>query len=224
MGLFSRKQAVRLAQFCGEFYDTQILNPVIEGIDAGQVYVETVRRSVMEADPSFEGVETASLATEITAIRFEVFGLAWLHQFAGKHAAAQSAFTKRYLEERNRADVWEAMEAYNQASARSSTLGHTPKTPSGRAHLVFIDKTRADLFDAWLKQGFEPEPVARAANRFGTDVAWERNLTPGFLMLTLCQRLGCEVNEEGQFRLIAVIRGLYDGVREALRSIKIEAS
>ncbi len=43
-------------------------------------------------------------------------------------------------------------------------------------------------------------------------------------MLTLCQRLGCEVNQEGEGRLIAVIRGLYDGVRETLKPIRIEAA
>ena len=221
MGLLSRKRAVPLDQFCQEFYDTQILNPVVAGLDLMQAYVETLRRTIAEVDPRFADIEVTRLAAEILPIRFEVFGLAWFHEFRGKDAAAQSAFTERYLEDRNRADVWEAMEPYNQAAARSSTLGMNAQTPAGRAHLAFINKSRFDLFKEWYREGSEPTPVARAANRFGTDVAWKRGLTPAFLMLTLCERLGCEVNEEGQTRLVFVIRGLYDGVHEALKPIKI---
>jgi hypothetical protein len=46
---------------------------------------------------------------EITVIRFEVFGLAWLHQKGDKRAAEQSEFTRRYLAEAGRTDIWEAM-------------------------------------------------------------------------------------------------------------------
>lgn len=47
--------------------------------------------------------------------------------------------------------------------------------------------------------------------------------TPGYLMLTLCDRLGCHLNEEAQFRLVATIVGLYNGAREALGEVKIES-
>jgi hypothetical protein len=40
-------------------------------------------------------------------------------------------------------------------------------------------------------------------------------------MLTLCDRLGCEVNKEAQFRLVAFIIGLYNGSREAIAEVKI---
>jgi hypothetical protein len=223
MGLFSRKQRVRLDVFCGEFYDKNILTSVIAGMDVGAAYFETVKRSIAEVDGRFAAVDPKRFFSEVTLIRFEVFGLAWLHQLGDKHAAAQSAFTKSYLDERGRADLWDALEPYNQAIARSSTLGQTSETPAGWAHLAFTNSMRMQLFDQWHKQGFEPKAVARAANRLSTDVAWEKGLTAGFLMLSLCERLGCEVNEEAQFRLIAVIRGLYDGVREALKPIKVEA-
>ena len=77
---------------------------------------------------------------------------------------------------------------------------------------------RADLFDQWHKQGVDPEVVARAANRTSTDVAWEKGLIAGFLMLTLCHRLGCEVNDEGQFRLAQVtqLRRFLGNFREGI--------
>jgi hypothetical protein len=58
-------------------------------------------------------------------------------------------------------------------------------------------------------------------NRIGTEVAWKKGLTAGLLMLTLCAQLHCNVNEEAQLRLSWLIRGFYDGSRQALRSIKV---
>ena len=145
-----------------------------------------------------------------------------MHQFGDKHAAAQCAYTKSYLEERSHADIWDDLAPYNQAVARSSTIGQTTATPSGRAYLAFVDSVRLDLFDQWSKQGFEPDAIARAANRFSTNVAWDKGITAAFLMLTLCERLGCQLNEDGQFRLAAVIRGLYDGARETMKQVKVD--
>ncbi len=223
MGLFSLKEKVRLADFCRDFYDKQMLNPVIQGMNVAEVYLDKVRDSVAEADPRFKAVDRAKFMAEMTLIRFEVFGLAWLHQLGDKHAAAQSAFTKSYLEGKNRTDIWDALEPYNQAIAQSSHLGQTHETASGRGYLAFTDSMRLQLFKEWTKQGFDAKAVSRAANRIATDVAWQRGDTAGLLMLTLCERLGCEVNSEGQFRLTAVIRGFYDGALEALKPIKVEA-
>jgi len=219
MGFFSRKQRVRLDVFCRKVYDGWVST----GIDALAVECDTLKRFIAEVDPRFGTVDAQRFLSETTLIRFEVFGLAWLHQLGEKHAAAQSAFTKSYLEERGQADVWQALQAYNQAIARSSHLRQTWETGVGRGYLTFINSIRVQVFDQWNKQGFEPETVGRAANRLCTEVAWKESLTAGFLMLTLCERLGCEVNEEAQFRLVAFIRAIYSGTRDGLKLIKVEA-
>ena len=89
MGLFSRKQTVLLDIFCREFYDKNILNPVIEGMDVGAAYFQTVKRSIVEVDTRFSGVDAERLLFEMTLIRFELFGLAWLHQLGDKHVSAR---------------------------------------------------------------------------------------------------------------------------------------
>jgi hypothetical protein len=159
-------------------------------------------------------------------LRFDLFALAWLHQFGDKSAVAQSVFTKRYLHEKKRDDIWDASEPYNQAIARSSTLGKTPETASGRAHLGFINRMRVDLFEQYHKEVHDPKCVARALNRLLTDVVWKKGITDGLLMFTLCDRLGLESNfepsKEAQFRLNAVIRGFYDGDRQSLEKIEIK--
>ena len=223
MNFFNRKPKVRLDECCRNFYDNHILHPNIEGLSVGSIYFDTVRQSIIEADSSFASVDPQLFAAEMTVLRFEVFGIAWLHEVGDKNAAAQSEFTKSYLEEHGELDIWESIEPYNQAVARSSTLGQKPDTASGRAYLSFIDSMRMQLFEKWHKQGFDPKCVARAANRLSTEEAWKKSLTPGFLMLTLCDRLGCELNEEAQFRLVAIIVGLYNGARETLNEVKIES-
>jgi hypothetical protein len=223
MGLFSRKQKVHLDTFCADFYDKQILHPVIAGVDTGRTYFVNVIRAVTEVDETLATVDCDRFFSEMTLIHFEIFGLAWLHQLGDKHAAAQSAYTKTYLEQCAREDIWANLEPYNQAIARSSTMGHTSETPTGRVYLTFTNSMRADLFDKWHKQGFDDEAVARSANRICTDVAWDKGITAAFLMQTLCDRLGCELNEDGQSRLIAVIRELYDGARETMRQVKVDA-
>ena len=223
MGLFTRKPRVRLEVFCREFYERQILNPVVAGMDLSQVYCETVKKNTAEADPRFATVDMERFHSEETLIYLEVFGLAWLHQCGDRHAAAQSAFTRTYLEGCGRADIWANLEWYNQAIARSSTLGLTSETPRGRAHLTFTNAIRCQLFEQWVEQGFDSVAAARAANRVSTEVAWDKGLAPAFLMLTLYDRLSCEVNEQAQSRLVAMIRGLYDGVRQSLKLVRIEA-
>jgi hypothetical protein len=221
MGLFSRKPKVRLDEFCREFYNTQLLHPEVAGINPALMACETVKRNIAEVEPRFASVETERLMDEINIIRFEVFGLAWLHSQGDKRAAEQSEFTRRYLAEAGRIDIWEAMQPYNDASARSSILGQTSETANGRVWLAFINRMRMELFDKWKPLGFDLRAIGRAANRVGTDEAWRTNLTAGFLMCTLCARLECEVNEEAQDRLVAIIRGFYNGVAESLRSVAI---
>jgi hypothetical protein len=219
---FSRKERVKLDEFCGEFYDKNIFQAVVAGKDLRAVYFESVKRSIAEVDPRFGAIGEQKLLSEMTLIHLELFGLGWLHQLGDKHVAAQSAFTESYLMNRGRGDIWDAVEPYNKAIAHSSTLVQTSETRTGRAYLTFRNNMLADLFDLWHKQGFEPKPSARAANRLFTEIAWQKGLTAVLLLQVLCERLGCELNEEAQFRLVAVIRGLYEGIREALKSIKVE--
>ena len=226
MSSFSKGQEVGLEDFCRHFYEKKILNPIIGGVDVGETYFGAVRKTVVEADQKFTDISSQKLATEIIPLRFELFALAWLHQFGDKSAVAQSVFTKHYLEEKKRDDIWDASESYNQAVARSSTLGKTAETPSGRAHLGFITKMRADLFSHFYEQGHDPKCVARVLNRLFSDKAWKKGITAGLLIFALCDRLGFEPNfepnKEAQFRLTAIIHGLYDGTRQSLERIKIK--
>lgn len=224
--IFSKKkQEVDLDTFCSDFYEKYILNPVIEGVDASVVLVDNVKRTIAEADTNFANIKSQKLATEIVILRFELFALAWLHQFGDKSAVAQSVFTKRYLHKKKRNDIWKDSESYNQTIARSSTFGKKPENALDRVYLARINTTRLDLSKQFHNEGYDIKCVVRVMNRLFAEEAWEKGLTAGLLMFALCDRLGFESNfeptKEAQNRLIAIIRGFYDGARQSLKKIKV---
>lgn len=215
-----------LEDFCSDYYEHNYLNPVIGEIDVSNVFYETTKNSIVEVDSTFASIDLKKFTSEIILLQFELFALAWLHKFGDKLAIAQSVFTKNYLDEKKRADIWENSEDYNQAIARSSTAGKTSKNAFDRVYLARVNTTRMNLFDQFHKEGYDIECVARALNRLFTDEAWKKDITTHFLMFALCKRLGFnedEPNKEAQQCLIFAIRMIYDGVRQSLSKIEIIA-
>jgi len=99
-----------------------IFHPIIAGTDASVAFCETVLKAVREADPSFAAVDPAVFWTEMTALRVELFGLAWVHHLIRdkKCLLRQIAFTKSYLDDNKQPEIWDAMADYNHAIAQSS--------------------------------------------------------------------------------------------------------
>jgi hypothetical protein len=218
----SQKPTVRLNRFCRDFYNETIFHPIIGGTNVSAVYFDKAREAVIEAGPSFASVDPESFESEIKILRFEVFGEAWVHELGDELMVPQTAFTKRYLEQEGRLDIWRAMEPYNQAIVLSS-LWRGADSEVGRASFAFQEGLRKDAIGKWHRQGFSLDVATRASNRLCPEGNWIDGRTPGFLMLALCDRVGCDVNnEEAQFRLTAVIWGLYDGAREAIREVEIK--
>jgi len=224
MGLFSKKKEVALADFCREFYEKNIMNPMIQELDVNAAFVDVIIRSITEVDQSFAKVNSQKFAKEYLLLRFELFALAWLHQFGEKLAVAQSVFTKDYLHEKNRDDIWDDLEFYNQAIARSSTIGRKTTNGFDRAYLMRVNKTKADQFDHYYREGYDTVAVARALNRLFTEKAWKKGITAELIRLAVCDRLGFKPNDEARFRLNAVICSLlYDGAHQSLANVRIRA-
>ena len=158
------------------------MNPAITGVDVSEAYFETVRKNIIEVDPKFSKITSQKFTEAIVPLRFELFALAWLHKFGEKLAIVQSVFTKNYLHEKKRDDIWKTSEAYNQAIAHSSTLGKTPKKAFDRVFLARVNTTRVNLFDQYHKEGFDDECVARVLNRLFSENTWRRNVTAGLLI------------------------------------------
>lgn len=232
MSLFSIKQKVKLEAFCREFFDAQILHPVIGGVNFSSAFPEVVKKSITEADTAFKAIDIDKLTNELICLRFELFALAWIHHQGEKLAMAQSLFTKHYLHGENRDDIWDSMNHYNQAVAQSTTVS------LDEAEKASIYKMRMDIADSYIgiaeKTGIDVndkaylECLGRPINRLFSEKAWKNNTTSYYLLLALCHKLGLGSgrdylgpNDEAKFRLSAFIHGLYDGAKQSWDNIRI---
>lgn len=221
MGLFSRKTKADAGQFSRDFYDRSVFGPDPTGGDFAERFAESTRRLVSEADPAFAALSLPKLKEELRALRLEMIGTAWTHESKPEAALAVSEFTKGYLAGIGRSDLWEAMTDYNKAVADSTTYGADPKTGSERARIVFVNTTRANLFEGWVTQGRDPEAAARVANRAGSETNWKSGITQFLVAVQMTRRLGIEDSDPIWERLAAVAYGFYQGAKEALEGVQL---
>ena len=241
MGLFSRKPKVGVEEFCRSFYDSQVFDPMkIGGIDVVKDWWETVFNSVVEADDSFKSIDFSNFQEEMTALRVELFGLVCLNRYKKEQfSIIQTLFTKRYLDEIERPQIWDIMGEYNQAIARSATLDETGNQLDGRvgrARITGINLSRVNMFDKWIevyvghKDDLTDEDkesgqcIAHVANFIGVDIKRADSIAVKLLAARLAERLGCDesLNYEALFRLSALIFGLHEGAQEALSAVDIQ--
>lgn len=223
MGIFSRKTKRDAGEFSQDFFDRFIFGLHPTGTAFASIYAETTRKLVSEVVPSFAEVSLPKLTEELRALWLETIGTAWTHQSKPEAAVAVSEFTKRYLSNIDRADLWEAMTDYNKVVARSVTHGADPNSGAGRARATSVNQMRFSQFKAWREQGRDLEAAARVANRCGSELSWEAGITAGFLAIRLTLRLGVEGSDLIFERLSANIHGFYQGAKEALEKVELTA-
>lgn len=241
MGLFSRKPKVGVEEFCRNFYDSQIFNPMkIGGIDVVKDWWQTAFNSLVQADDSCKLIDFSKFQEEMTALQVELFGLVFLNRYKSEQLAIlQRLFTKRYLEEMERPLIWEAMNDYNQELASSATLneyGRQMNGRVGRAKITGINLSRANMFDKWIEvyvsdKGNPTDEdnermwcIARVAGHKGVDIKRADCIAIKLLASKLAERLGGDenLNSEVLFILSPYIYGLHEGVKEALRDVNIQ--
>jgi hypothetical protein len=158
----------------------------------------------------------------MTALRVELFGLAWVHQVKrDEYMLREIIFTKGYLDHSEHPDIWDVMADYNKAISDSSFETATEQ-PARRTNIMLLNELRFNFFKKWVEAGVDDQCAARVANRLGTELAWSASITPPMLVDTLVRRLRCELNSEGRFRLAAVAFGLYRGAKETIKSVRID--
>lgn len=227
MGLFSTKERVNLEKFCGDWYEKYILHPVLTSpkgdLELAPEMYEVFRKNIVEADANFEKVDLERFSTEIVFLRFELFALAWMHKFGGNFAVAQSIFTKRYLQEKKRNDIWEGMRFYNKY-LNSGVLHWL--TSLGKVNMPFwynmIKSLSAKNIEEGKKIGISDENIEMVNNRLCSENAWKQRWIFQGLVSAVEDKFGFILNDEAEFRLAVVIRGLYDGARQSFDNIKIE--
>jgi hypothetical protein len=235
----SRKPKVGIEEFCQQFYDSQIFHAVIAGEDMGAGFLRSTFRSVVEVDQSFAVIDPTLFKREMTALRIELFSLPWGHRFKQERfTIPQSIFTRHYLEENEKFELWDIMGEYNQAIAQSTILTERGEQMEGRtahARIASLNVSRSNIFNKWAeanigdpsapteKEKILANCVARVANRIGADIKQNDCILIKRLTARLVDRLSCEPNlsAEALFRLGAVIFGLYEGAMEAIKSVNL---
>lgn len=226
MSLFSRKVEKGLEEFCYDFYDNQILNPSIGNINVGDLYVESIIKSIGEVSNIFENIEVNILNNEMITLRFELFALAWVHKFiSGEIVVSQSVITKNYLQEKGRIDIWDGMLQYSKY-IDSATLHWLENL--GKRNLVFNYSTRQDLEKENIKCANKlginiDETIEIVNNRVWSKQAWKDKIIHEALIQALFERINLNpqnLEKEAAFRLAAIIHGFYEGARQSWYKIK----
>ena len=215
------KPKVSLEDFCRDFYDKYVYQQRIGGVDVTGVYWDEVFEDVSRRFPS--RLDRDAFHREMTATYFELFGLAW--QLAVRKddlAVKQSAFTKRYLEEKGELALWQSMGDYNHAIAQSFEAVRSTGARTRRATTIFDTSYRLDMFKKWTKSGFDDECTARVVSRMGLklDIQAAQAMIAGQLLTTLGQD---DISFDDTVELRAVFYGLFEGARKAIKSVSIQA-
>jgi hypothetical protein len=216
MGFFTTKKQVRLENFCRDFYDNSILVQTIHGIDVSGVLAEQFKKSIVEVCPEFIEVDIEKIKNEIIVLRFELFAFAFIHpMYRDRLAVAQSIFTKQYLHEKNRDDIWEKMKNYNDAIDKAMPIGLS------KSNLIFWTGVKKDLTEKLLKNAKEnglviDDSASRATNRLCSENSWrDKTFADGFVVAFWASIFkGTEGtyflhNTEAQIRLIYYVRMYY---------------
>jgi len=221
----ARKPKISVEECCKEFYDKHIFHAIVAGIDGWDVMLRSDLEFVTEADTSFSAIDPVLFRQEMTAVRMEVFALAFARKVKREDLMlVQGAFTRRYLEESGKLDIWDIMGEYNQV-IHLSAVTDTDGQQMNNRYVTKINLMRVSMLRQYSKpllrniaQGKKVSPddwaaAGRMVMRVGADMKREDRIAPRLLALKLADRLGCrsDLKEEALVRLWVIILGFYEG-------------
>lgn len=187
MGLFNSKLKMSIEDCCRDFYDSQIFKKKISNITSMDFWSDFLAQSktlIAEDDQTFSAVDSDSFWHEMTALRMAIFALAFTIRVKLKleDMVREVYFTKRYLENNQRVDLWHTLLDYNDVidhsafmdsdgwSAEKDSAWHRGKfaflidskdahMDSGRARyrVTFLNDYRWRLFEEWINGNIADE-------------------------------------------------------------------
>ena len=238
------KSKLSTEDVCWTYYETQVFGPGGVG-DASQLGFFLDARIDLEVhDASFKGIDVNTYTNEIMAANIELFGLAWLDHWRefntdspGNLPTDEIVFTKGYLTDTGRGDIWESMGAYTAALA--TTIADSIFSEHwGR----FRDVPTTDIYDEGYKELRDKELRDRAKvlldglDSHTADVECGKHLLARSLTIpcdmqtitavsqnisvVLAERLGRDPKPAGLFALQRIIVGLYENAVSYLEMVR----
>lgn len=221
------------------YYDEYIFPDDESAIATVEQFAATAKEDICKIDSTFKKADLAHLASELAVLRLEVFALAWLHWFGHESAIDQRHFTRIYLQDMGRSDLWEHMADYNEAIADSVV------SEKEKAWVGAITNARFRITKEWIAGfggideaksyfGTDWKQVARqvgqVANTVMAEDAWDHNIVQFFLAAALWKRLGLgdmsrnRRHDEAIRQLSIWINSMYDDASRIIESESATAS
>lgn len=162
----SSRTKTTIEEFCKDYYDSQIFNSKTfpypsETVqkDNWALFLDNVKEIITAADQSFASVDKDLLSREMLALRLAGLALEFTLEVKLKqeYMMRQVYFTKYYLEDTKRIDVWRALLDYNDVIDHSVFIkndGQSAELDSAwkRGWAAFlIDPKDADMTSPWAR-------------------------------------------------------------------------
>jgi len=229
----------RIGECCRQFYDKNIFDGTTVGTDVWSGLLDTYLKSIAEVDQSFLAVDKELFRNEMTALRMVLFAFALgcSEKFnKDEFTLPASFFTRNYLKEKGRLDVFDIMSAYNRAIARSAIMDANLQKYSGKtgeALIIRVNDLRSRMALKWAdtyvgdrviplkEQKNKVSCINMVANRLGADIEREDGVVVKSLCAELATRLrdGENWNSEAMSKLSAILFDFYRGAEEYLESV-----
>jgi hypothetical protein len=229
----------RVEECCRQFYYKNIFGENTVGTDVWSRLLDNYFKSITEVDQSLLSVDKELFRNEMTALRMALFAFALgcSKKFNGdEFTIPASFFTRSYLEEKRRLDIFDIMSVYNRAIARSAIMDTNLQKYSGKtgnALIISVNDLRSRMALKWAdiyvgdraiplqEQKNKISCINMVANRLGADIEREDGVVVKSLCAELATRLrdGENLNSEAMSQLSAIIFGFYRGAEEYLESV-----
>lgn len=220
------KRSISIDRFCGQFYDTHVFESASARSKDVALWWQDFRDSLAEADSWLKTSDLSPFQKEATALRLEVFAIAWLDEFErGRSVIPQSVFTKRYLEAGGLTSIWDAMGEYNDAVGSSGILSADGQTVDP-ARARKLQESKDELIALRVgENGFDAECVTRVANRLLARIQPGTPTAP-VLAAIFIGRLGGDPNSKTatKDKVSTRIQQMYEQDREQLKHISLHES
>lgn len=207
---------INVEQFCGKLYDNCVFFSAHENSKENQkAYWGYIYLSIKAVDKNFHHIELDTFAREMTALQYELFGLAWMHHFTAeryhgfeeKATLSEIVFTKNYMEKHGYSEIWNIMSYYNKTIADALLYHCITAEDRPFPSLIAIEdemsyyitqrnfnkKLREDGIDNWKKK-VDLDCATRVANRISTREVWGGCPIARMLAMTFAERLGWKVD------------------------------
>ncbi|PIY97113.1 MAG: hypothetical protein COY66_01240 [Candidatus Kerfeldbacteria bacterium CG_4_10_14_0_8_um_filter_42_10] len=223
MSFFKKK--VSIEDFCQDFYD----NHIFSSTDGKDYYSSILSQFITEKVELIAiNVDKQKLINELIALQIELLGLACTHKYvSGEIVIHQNFFTKSYLIENGKNEIWNSMYDYNDI-IDIATLDWL--TTLGKVNIVFNHNMRKDLVEKNIedvkKLGLKDDEVVERINKqVWSENAWRQNFMQNSLGRTFWSHLGLELNkldEKTSSFLAALPIRLYKEAQQYLKQVKIK--